>query len=121
MFVNFTNHPSRLWSEKQREAAEKSGEIRDIPFPAVPPDWSIQQVAALAHEYAEQILNLHPDAVLCQGEMTMTYQVVSRLLKAGIPVFSACSDRSVEEIRLPDGSMQKTAHFVFVAFREYSD
>ena len=33
MFVNFSNHPSSLWSENQRKEAEKYGEIVDLKFP----------------------------------------------------------------------------------------
>ena len=38
MFVNFSNHPSSLWSENQRKEAEKYGEIVDLKFPSVNPD-----------------------------------------------------------------------------------
>lgn len=37
MFINFTNHSSEKWSGEQRMAAERYGEIVDIPFPSVPP------------------------------------------------------------------------------------
>ena len=36
MFLNFSNHPSDRWNKAQRQAAERYGEIRDVPFPDVP-------------------------------------------------------------------------------------
>ena len=36
-FVNFTNHPSAQWSDRQRREALKYGNIQDIPFPDVDP------------------------------------------------------------------------------------
>ena len=35
VFVNFTNHPSETWEEKQIEAAHQYGKIVDLPFPNV--------------------------------------------------------------------------------------
>ena len=37
MFINYTNHPSDAWGEKQREEASKYGEILDIHFPDISP------------------------------------------------------------------------------------
>ena len=34
MFINFSNHPSRLWEE--RNAALQYGTIEDLAFPQVP-------------------------------------------------------------------------------------
>lgn len=36
-FVNFTNHPSEYWEEKQLKEALKYGKIYDLPFPAIDP------------------------------------------------------------------------------------
>ena len=105
MFLNVSNHPSDKWSPEQLAAAEKYGEIRDLPFPTVLPYWDIASVCKLADALFEEISAMQPDAVLCQGEMTLTYQLVKRLHAAEIPVFCACSDRISEEIRLPDGSV----------------
>ena len=119
MFLNFSNHPSAGWSAEQHAAAGQYDEIRDLPFPAVPPEWEIDRVCALAETLFQEMLDLRPDAVFCQGEMTLTYQLVKRLSAAGIPALCACSNRITEETQLPDGSTQKLSRFVFCGFRRY--
>lgn len=114
VFVNFTNHPSRLWDERQREAAERYGTITDIPFPDVDASGDEAYIARLAEEYLGKILALHPAAVLCQGEFTLAYQVITRLKEKGITVLAACSTRNVKT----EGN-RKEAIFVFERFREY--
>ena len=119
MIINMTNHPSTIWSREQRTEAEKYGEILDMPFPVVPPDMGEEGVSDMAETFLRQILPLHPDAVLCQGEMTLTYALVSRLAAQGIPVLAACSDRITEETAEPDGSIRRVSRFVFTRFRQY--
>lgn len=36
MFINFSNHPSKLWAEEERNAALQYGTIEDLVFPQVP-------------------------------------------------------------------------------------
>lgn len=36
MFINFSNHPSKLWAEDERNAALQYGTIEDLAFPQVP-------------------------------------------------------------------------------------
>ena len=79
MFLNFTNHPAAGWSAEQRRAALAYGVILDLPFPDVPPKCSTAEVAVLADAWAARILAMHPDCVLCQGEMTLTARVVQLL------------------------------------------
>lgn len=50
-FVNFTNHPSSQWEEKQRKAAQ---------------------------QYVEKIMKLKPRFVLCQGEFCLTFKTVEK-------------------------------------------
>lgn len=52
MFINFSNHPSRLWAEEERNAALQYGTIEDLAFPQVPADMSSEGVCKLAEEYA---------------------------------------------------------------------
>ena len=47
IFINHTNHPSARWSAAQRAAAEGYGEIVDLPFPDIAPDWDEAAVARL--------------------------------------------------------------------------
>ena len=119
MFINFSNHPSDKWDDNQLREARKWGEILDIPFPAVPAAADEAEVAALADEKLRQILAEKPDAVLCQGEFTLTYAVVEHLLEAGITVVAACSERVSEERQEADGHVEKVSVFRFQQFRRY--
>ena len=42
MFINYTNHPSASWGEKQTDEAKKYGEIVDMPFPNISPQMTAQ-------------------------------------------------------------------------------
>ena len=114
-FINFTNHPSDRWEEKQRKAALEYGEIIDIPFPSVSPQGDEQYIDGLAEQYFMQILALSPHAVLCQGESCLAYQVITKLREKGIKVFAACSERVVRET-----GQKKEVMFAFEQFREYN-
>ena len=119
MFINFSNHPSSLWSEKQREAAKQYGEIVDLKFPSVNPDDSKDDLIRLAETCTEQILKFKPQCVMCQGEMGLVYHVVRKLKEEGIRVVAACSHRMVEETIDENNNSVKSSKFVFVQFREY--
>ena len=56
---------------------------------------------------------------MCQGEMTLTYQLVKLFKEKELTVLAACSERKISETILPDGTYQKKAVFQFVKFREY--
>lgn len=119
MFVNLTNHPFRDWTLKQQEAAKEYGEVTDYPFPLVPPEFDKKQVNALAERVTNDILQLSPDIVCCQGEMTLTYSLVNMLKEHGIKVVAACSERNIIEKKAEGGRIIKTTEFNFVKFREY--
>lgn len=119
MFINFTNHPSPLWSPQQMEAARRFGEVIDMPFPNVPPEATEADVARMAAEAVSSILVLAPAAVLCQGEMTLTYRIVRLLSEHGIPALAACSERITTETVGPDGTTSKISRFEFRGFRRY--
>ena len=89
MFINFTNHPSAQWSAEQKAAAQAYGEVIDLAFPAIDPATNEAVLDSLAAVYADHILHLSPDAVLCQGECTFVYRVVQRLEAAGIPTLAS--------------------------------
>ena len=119
MFINCSNHKSSDWSKEQLDAARMYGDIVEIPFPAVKADSTMEEIESTAEEICSRIVTLSPTCVMCQGEFTLTYALVKRLLIAGINTVAACAERSVEEKKLEDGSTQKTAVFRFVGFRNY--
>lgn len=118
-FINMTNHPAENWSPEQKAAAEKYGEIVNLPFPAVDPQWSETQVEAMAEKYAKSIAGQKPRAVLCQGEMSLCYAVVRQLQKRHILVLAACSRRHAKETTQKDGSTRRISYYSFVQFRAY--
>ncbi len=120
MFINFTNHPSSQWGEAQLAAARCYGPLQDIPFPSITPALTGTEVRALARQYAERIAAAHPTAVLCQGEHSFCFALISQLLSQGITVLSACAVRNAKEYRNAQGKMEKYSVFDFVAFREYT-
>lgn len=119
MFLNFSNHPYAQWSAAQQQAARCYGTVVDLPFPAIDPGADAAALDTLAAAYAARILQLAPDAVLCQGESTFVYRVVLRLEGQGVPVVAACSRRVAQETTYPDGSTLKRSIFAFAGFRRY--
>ena len=68
----------------------------------------------MAQDYVGRIEKMKPAAVLCQGEFSLAYQVISKLKERHIPVFVACSERCAKI-----EGREKKAVFVFKQFREY--
>lgn len=119
-FINFTNHPSAFWDECQRlEALRYGDEILDIPFPDIPATATETEIIRLAEEYADKLQSFSPAAVLCQGEFTFSYQIITLLLEYEIPVVAACSRRSVIEEH-SEGKTIKHAEYKFIKFRHYT-
>lgn len=119
-FINFTNHPSVFWDECQKSEALRYGdEILDIPFPDIPATATEAEISRLAEEYARKLKASCPAAVLCQGEFTFSYQIITLLLKHEIPVVAACSKRSVIEEH-SEGKTIKHAKYKFIKFRHYT-
>lgn len=122
MLINLTNHPVAGWSEEQRSEALRLWEtVEDCPFPSVGAQWDDSRMKQCAESIAAAVTEKQPDAVLCQGEMTMTFLLVALLQKQGIPVYAATSERRAQEELLPDGSIRKSVVFCFVMFRKYGD
>lgn len=118
IFVNCSNHPSSQWCAEQKEAAAKYGEVVDISFPAVDPSMTEKQISRLAAEISKEILSCDPEAVMCQGEFTLTYAIVRRLREQSIKTVAACSARTVKEMQTTAGA-KKEVLFRFEGFREY--
>lgn len=113
-FINFSNHESVCWNAKQIASAMVYGEIVDIPFPQVDPMWTEDDIKEIGTEYLEKIMAYQPAAVMCQGEFSVAYYVVSHLKKRGITVVTACSKRNT----VVNGN-EKISRFEFEKFREY--
>lgn len=112
-----SSHPCVQWSDAQQAAAKAYGKIIDMPIPTVDAEAGEQQVAALATQYAEKLTDMNPHAVLCQGEMTLTFALVCLLQRHGIPVLAATSERITKEQPLPHGTVEKISYFRFCHFR----
>jgi hypothetical protein len=119
MFVNFSNHPSTAWDEKQRTQAMQYGEIVDVAFPDVAADSTEAELDVLADQFTERILQYAPACVMCQGEFTLTYRVINRLKEKEVPVVAACSQRKSYEQVQDDGTVKKISVFQFCQFRKY--
>ncbi len=120
MFINCSNHNSAQWGEKQLNAARVFGEIIDLPFPNVSPNATKQEIVLQATQLVNQIMQLNPNAVMCQGEFTLTFSLVKMLQDRGIIVLSACSERQSVDRYNEDGTTTKLVTFEFVQFREYA-
>lgn len=119
LFVNLTNHKSDLWSDDQLKAAKKYGLLIDYPFPVISPLLDEESVRMISETTVDDIMKFCPTAVLCQGDYSATYQMVSLFKKFGVLVLSACSERDVKEIKEPSGETTKISLFKFVRFRKY--
>ena len=118
MFINLSNHPSRYWDDKQREATRCYGDIVDFPFPIVAPNADSRELQALAQNCVQKILSMGEAdniTVHVMGEMTFTFAVVKRLKELGIRCVASTSERRTTYTA--DGV--KMSEFSFVRFREY--
>lgn len=121
VFINFSNHPSELWSDEQIKAADDivpDCKIIDVPFPQVNGSADDNEINLIAEEYISKIISLCPSAVMCQGEFGVCWNVINALLKKGIRVVYSCSERRAVE-KLTENGAEKTSVFRFVRFRDY--
>ena len=115
MLLNLSNHPSPSWPPNQLATAHQLyGEVEDLPFPPIDPDWATEEVQQLAAEYFEKVVQRRPAAVHLMGEMTFTFALVQMLKAAGIPCLASTTRRNVTE----EGG-KKIVQFQFVQFRPY--
>lgn len=127
MFINYTNHNSSGWGEKQKAEAEKYGEIVNFDFPNVSPELTKEELYQLANAECKKILALLDEkqarensAVLCQGECALNFLIVKFLLSEKIKVVTAVTERNVEEVTHGE-VVEKRSKFVFQKFRSYDD
>lgn len=119
MFINLSNHPSSLWEKEQRIAAEMYGNIFDIPFPTIDPEWETEDVCKLVNIYAEKVYNLLPNpdkysAIHLMGESVFVFQLATLLISKGYQVVASTTLRIVQQDK-----NEKKSIFKFVKFRNY--
>lgn len=119
VFLNYSNHPYLMWSQKQKDAAKQYADsFEELAFPAVSSSETHGEIEELAKNELEKILKYNPKFVMCQGEFTLTYRIVELLKRRGVTVLAACSERKVEDVMVDD-VYSKQVVFEFVQFREY--
>ena len=119
MLINLSNHPSDRWGKKQLELASRYGEIKDLPFPAVDPRCTSEEIDELVERCYQQIMAYENPVIMLQGEFVFTYRLVNRLKAAGLTVVAGCSERKTTEHMDESGNITKQSVFDFVCFREY--
>ena len=118
MFINFSNHSLSTWAEKQIKAAKEYGELEEIVFPNINPQFTTEQVQMLATDYVAKILTHYPTENLTihvMGELTFCFSVVQQLKEKGVRCVASTTERIVEET----ADNKKVTQFSFVQFREY--
>lgn len=122
MLLNLSNHPSSKWPEGQRQAAiEQYSEIKDMPFPQIPPGVDTDGIRQIVEKYEGHIRKIALEnsslTVHLMGELTFTHLLVNRLQVAGIPCVASTSERIIIE----EANGKKTSQFNFIRFRKYAE
>lgn len=119
LLVNLSNHPYKDWSEDQKKAAEKYGEIQDMAFPEIDPAMKIDKIKKeIAAAQIDEIKNMCKErrvTVHIMGEMSYTFYVISQLKAFGIRCICSTSERDTEDL----GGGEKKVSFHFKRFRDY--
>lgn len=89
-------------------------DVEDLPFPAINPYLSSDDLDNLVAEYASKVLALNPAAVHIMGEMTFTHRLVNVLKTKGI----LCLASTTERIATVENGV-KISQFKFIQFRNY--
>lgn len=122
MLLNLSNHPSSKWPQTQhRTAIEQYREIKDMPFPQIPPNVDTHGVRRIVEEYEGYIREIAAEksrlTVHLMGELTFTHLLVNRLQAAGIP----CVASTAERIIIEEANGKKVSQFNFIRFRNYAE
>lgn len=120
MLLNLSNHPVEKWPDLQKiEAKKRFGNVTDLPFPNIPPEWDKEQVGSAVTEVFEKCAGLLPEkennAIHVMGEMTFTYAFVKLAKDKGVTCLASTTKRLVET----NDKGEKISLFSFVQFREY--
>jgi hypothetical protein len=119
LLINLSNHPSVSWQQPQLEAASVYGEIVDLSFPVISPDWDTAEVETVVREYSDKCKQLlyersGQSAVHLAGEPVFCFLLAQLLLKENITCLTSTTERIVAE---ENGT--KISEFRFGRFREY--
>lgn len=120
MLLNFTNHPSNIWSEKQkRTAIQLFGKVVDMPFPQIDESADENYISKLADEYLQKILLIAERenvVVHLMGEQTFVFSLLKRLRKNDINCAASTTKRIVN---MDSSGQKKEVIFQFERFRYY--
>ena len=116
MLINLSNHPFSTWTEAQQQDALKHySSVVDIEFPHIEPDWSFEELIALAKGLLTKVQFYNANTIYVVGEHVFTFMLVRLFQENGLKCINAKSKRISTE--LEDGSIIKS--FRFEGFREY--
>lgn len=120
LFINLSNHSIKKWAVEQLNAAAEYGEIRELIFPNIPPEWGVQEVDSVAGDFFFKIETMaigferKSVTVHLMGEPVFCFLLANKLLHKGYHVVVSTTERCVKEL-----GDNKLSHFKFVRFREY--
>lgn len=123
MLINVSNHLSIDWSKEKKEIANRLwGEIVDMPFPEIDPNWGGSKVCDAAYNFSDiirQKINESSDKInavyIMEGEMSFTYSLIHVLMDSYI----LCVASTSKQIKQEDKNGNKTIISQFVKFRKY--
>ncbi|MCR5603181.1 MAG: hypothetical protein K6G27_05700 [Lachnospiraceae bacterium] len=125
MFINFSYTSYKEWPEDQIKAAREYGEIVDFLFPEVSADADETEIEEMADECGREIYEAleecgtDANAVLVEGEYTLTFSLVNRLKELNIGALSAGLEKHDMESTDSNGNKIKESYYIFKRFREY--
>ena len=119
IFINYTNHPVKDWSEEQVSAAKKYAEtLVDIPFIVIDPDKDEDDIEKIADSELKKILKVaegQDATVHLMGEQTFSFSLIKKLQGLGVRCVASTTKREVKDL----GDNKREVTFRFVKFREY--
>lgn len=118
MVINFSNHPSTLWTSEQLQAISQYGAVVDLSFPNIDPKGDSEYIKNIAQEYIKEIEQLEPThhaTIHIMGEMTFCFHIIPQLQQLGYRCIASTTERIIDYT--PEGTKQ--VKFQFSQFREY--
>jgi Mg2+ and Co2+ transporter CorA len=104
MLINFSNHNSSRWKEKQKQISyELFNSIVDIEFPSINPEAEADELEQLLNKTMDELLKIidqsndENKAIHIMGEMTFSFRLVTKLKERGIRCIASTTERRIEE------------------------